>query len=78
MLSIVFLIKKINPKIEFDFLAPNGAVLKDGAAKGSPLKSQVSRFLIPNKTHRKAELLVAVEPVEVTGIAAQVAEPCVI
>ena len=24
---------------------------KDGAAFSSPLKSQVSRFLIPNKTH---------------------------
>ena len=26
-------------------------VIKDRAAQGSPLKSQESRFLIPNKTH---------------------------
>ena len=32
-------------------------IVKDGAAVGSPLKSQASRFLIPDKTHRKAELL---------------------
>jgi hypothetical protein len=33
------------------FYAPDGVGFKDGAAKSSPLKSQVSRFLIPNKTH---------------------------
>ena len=34
--------------------------------------------LIPNKTHRKAELLVVVVPVEVTVIVEQGAPPCVI
>ena len=37
-------------------------VVKEGAAQGSPLKSQESRFLIPNKTHRKAVLLAGVAP----------------
>tara|TARA_B110000967_G_scaffold20314_1_gene18918 strand:- start:164 stop:307 length:144 start_codon:yes stop_codon:yes gene_type:complete len=37
-------------------------IVKEGAAFSSPLKSQESRFLIPNKTHRKAVSLVAVAP----------------
>jgi len=53
-------------------------IVKDGAAKGSPLKSQESRFLIPNKTHRKAVLPGAVVPVQVTEIVVQVAVPCAI
>ena len=53
------------------------AVVKDGAAKGSPLKSQESRFLIPNKTHRKAALPVTVAPEQVTA-AQQGAGPRVI
>jgi len=35
-------------------------IVKDGAAFSSPLKSKESRFLIPNKTHRKAVLLAVV------------------
>ena len=57
------------------FYAPYGAIVKDGAAKGSPLKSQESRFLIPNKTHWKAEPLVAVVPAEETVIGVQEAVP---
>jgi len=53
-------IKKSNPKLSLIFYAPNGAGFKDGAAFSSPLKSQESRFLIPNKTHRKAVLLAVV------------------
>jgi hypothetical protein len=44
-------LKKSNPKMRLIFYAPYGAIVKDGAAQGSPLKSQESRFLIPNKTH---------------------------
>ena len=51
-------------------------IVKEGAAFSSPLKSQESRFLIPNKTHRKAVSLVVVGPVQVTAIVAQGAEPC--
>ena len=37
----------------------------------------MSRFLIPNKTHRKAVPLEVVVPVEVTVTEVQVAVPCV-
>ena len=37
-------------------------IVKDGAAFSSPLRSQKSRFLIPNKTHRKAVLLITEIP----------------
>ena len=53
-------------------------IVKNGAAKGSPLKSQESRFLIPNKTHRKADSLASVAPVEVTEVDVQVAVPRVL
>jgi len=53
-------------------------IVKDGAAFSSPLKSKESRFLIPNKTHRKAVLLVIVVPVEATVKVVQEAVPCVI
>ena len=53
-------------------------IVKNGAAKGSPLKSQESRFLIPNKTHRKAVLLAVEVPEKVTGSAEQAAVPRVI
>ena len=54
-------------------------IVKDGAAFSSPLKSQESRFLIPDKTHRKPVLLAAVvAPVQATVIAAQAAAPCAI
>jgi hypothetical protein len=44
-------LKKSNPKMRLIFYAPDGVGCKDGAAKSSPLKTQVSRFLIPDKTH---------------------------
>ena len=53
-------------------------IVKDGAAKGSPLKSQESRFLIPNKTHRKAVLLVTGATDQVTAAGVQEAAPCAI
>ena len=58
------------------FYALYGAVVKDGAAFSSPLKSQESRFLIPDKTHRKAVLLEADEREQVTVTVVQVAVPC--
>ena len=53
-------------------------IVKDGAAFSSPLKSQESRFLIPNKTHRKADSLVIAVPVQVTVTVGQVAVPSAI
>ena len=54
-------------------------IVKEGAAKSSPLKSQESRFIIPNKTHRKAVLLETVGvPVQVHVDVVQEAGPCVI
>jgi hypothetical protein len=47
LLSTVFLIKKIKPKIEFDFYAPDGAGFKNGAAFSSPLKESRVKIFNP-------------------------------
>jgi hypothetical protein len=41
------LIKKIKPKIEFDFYAPDGAGFKNGAAFSSPLKESRVKIFNP-------------------------------